>query len=94
MTGWRLGYCLGHPDLISQMYKIHQYAIMCSPTTAQYAAIEALRNSDDDVEAMVREYNRRRRIMVEGSGVQGLNVLSRWVLFMFFVHRINRNDFV
>jgi len=72
MTGWRLGYCLGHPDLISQMYKIHQYAIMCSPTTAQYAAIEALRNSDDDVEAMVREYNRRRRIMVEGFRSAGL----------------------
>jgi len=50
----------------------------------QYAAIEALRNSDDDVEAMVREYNRRRRIMVEGFRSAGLNVLSRWVLFMFF----------
>ena len=84
MTGWRLGYCLGHPDLISQMYKIHQYAIMCSPTTAQYAAIEALRNSDDDVEDMVREYNRRRRIMVEGYRSAGLECFEPLGAFYVF----------
>lgn len=66
MTGWRLGYACGHPDLIGAMFKIHQYAIMSSPTTAQKAAIEALRNSDSDINTMVREYNRRRRIMVDG----------------------------
>lgn len=66
MTGWRLGYVCGHPILVEAMKKIHQYAIMCSPTTAQYAAIEALRNSDRDVQEMVKEYNRRRRVMVNG----------------------------
>ena len=58
MTGWRLGYLCGHKILIEQMKKIHQYAIMCSPTIAQYAAIEALKNSQDSVDKMVREYNR------------------------------------
>ena len=66
MTGWRLGYALGHPDLIGAMYKIHQYGIMSSPTTAQYAAIEALKNSDNDILMMVKEYNRRRHIMLDG----------------------------
>ena len=66
MTGWRLGYACGNAKLISQMKKIHQYTIMCSPTTAQYAAIEAMRNSDRDVEEMVKEYNRRRRVLVDG----------------------------
>lgn len=66
MTGWRLGYACGHPSLIGAMTKIHQYAIMCAPTTAQYAAIEALRNSDDNVAEMVREYNRRRRVLLDG----------------------------
>lgn len=66
MTGWRIGYACGHPDLIEAMNKIHQYAIMCSPTTAQYAAIEALKNGGSEVESMVREYNRRRRVLVDG----------------------------
>ena len=66
MTGWRLGYACGHPDLIGAMLKVHQYAIMCSPTTAQKAAVEALKNGDKDVQFMVREYNRRRRVMVDG----------------------------
>lgn len=66
MTGWRLGYACGHPDIISQMTKIHQYAIMSAPTTAQYAAIEALRNGDNDIEVMREEYNDRRKIIVSG----------------------------
>jgi len=66
MTGWRIGYACGHPDIISQMTKIHQYAIMCSPTTAQYAAIEALKNGDEEVRSMAREYNRRRRVILNG----------------------------
>lgn len=72
MTGWRLGYVCGHPILIDALKKIHQYAIMCSPTTAQYAAIEALKNGDDSVREMAREYNRRRRILVEGFREMGL----------------------
>ncbi len=66
MTGWRLGYVCGHPVLIDAMKKIHQYALMCSPTTAQYAAIEALKNGDESVGKMVREYNRRRRVLLDG----------------------------
>ena len=66
MTGWRLGYACGNKVLIDAMKKIHQYAIMCSPTTAQFAAIEALRNGDESVSEMVKEYNRRRRVLVDG----------------------------
>jgi aminotransferase len=66
MTGWRLGYACGPKPLIETMKKIHQYAIMCAPTTAQDAAIEALRNSEDDVAMMAKEYNRRRRVMIDG----------------------------
>lgn len=66
MTGWRLGYACGKKVLIDAMKKIHQYAIMCSPTTAQFAAIEALRNGDESVSEMVKEYNRRRRVLVDG----------------------------
>ena len=73
MTGWRLGYLCGHKALISQMKKIHQYAIMCSPTTAQYAAIEALKNGDESVFEMAREYNRRRRVLVDGFRSMGLD---------------------
>lgn len=84
MTGWRLGYACGHPVLIEAMKKIHQYAIMCSPTTAQYAAIEALRNSDDDVEEMVREYNRRRRVLVDGFRKLGLDCFEPLGAFYVF----------
>ncbi len=66
MTGWRLGYALGPAPIISIMTKIHQYAIMCAPTTAQYAAIEALRNGDEDIEKMRNEYNLRRKLIVKG----------------------------
>ena len=72
MTGWRLGYVCGHPILIDALKKIHQYAIMCSPTTAQFAAIEALKHGDDSVREMSREYNRRRRILVNGFRDMGL----------------------
>ncbi|MPQ44539.1 aminotransferase class I/II-fold pyridoxal phosphate-dependent enzyme [Clostridium tarantellae] len=73
MTGWRLGYACGHPVLIDAMKKIHQYAIMCSPTTAQFAAIEALKNGDNDVVEMAKEYNRRRRVLVNGFRNMGLD---------------------
>lgn len=72
MTGWRLGFACGPKELISQMLKIHQYAIMCAPTTSQYAAIEALRSCDEDVKVMCEEYNRRRRLMVNGFNKIGL----------------------
>ncbi|MDP4180337.1 MAG: aminotransferase class I/II-fold pyridoxal phosphate-dependent enzyme [Bacillota bacterium] len=84
MTGWRLGYTCGHPDLIAAMYKIHQYAIMCSPTTAQYAAVEALKNSDSDIQMMNREYNRRRRVMVDGFRKIGLDCFEPLGAFYVF----------
>lgn len=72
MTGWRLGYACGPEPLMQQITKIHQYAIMCAPTTSQYAAIEALRNCDEAVEKMRAEYDRRRRLIVNGFNKLGL----------------------
>ncbi len=72
MTGWRLGFAAGPADIIEAMVKVHSYAIMCSPTTAQEAAIEALRNCDEDVAAMQREYNQRRRVIVNRLNAMGL----------------------
>ena len=72
MTGWRLGYACGPAPLVKQITKIHQFAIMCAPTTSQYAAIEALTNCDEDVEEMKRQYNMRRRLMVAGFNKIGL----------------------
>ncbi|NLM35579.1 MAG: aminotransferase class I/II-fold pyridoxal phosphate-dependent enzyme [Clostridiales bacterium] len=84
MTGWRLGYVCGHPVLIEEMKKIHQYALMCAPTTAQYAAIEALRNCDREVNEMVKEYNRRRRVMVNGFRKMGLSCFEPLGAFYVF----------
>ncbi|NLG03522.1 MAG: aminotransferase class I/II-fold pyridoxal phosphate-dependent enzyme [Clostridia bacterium] len=64
MTGWRLGYACGPKEIIEQMTKIHQFAIMCAPTTSQYAAVDALRNGDKDVEAMKESYNQRRNYLL------------------------------
>lgn len=64
MTGWRLGYACGPVEIIEQMTKIHQFAIMCAPTTSQYAAVEALRNGDEDVAMMKEQYNQRRRYLI------------------------------
>ncbi len=72
MTGWRLGYACGPEALMQQITKIHQYAIMCAPTTSQYAAAEALRNGDEAVEKMRAEYDRRRRLIVSGFNKLGL----------------------
>lgn len=72
MTGWRLGYACGNPDIIKAMTKVHQFAIMSAPTTAQYAAIEALRNGDGDIAMMREEYDRRRMVMVSGFNAMGL----------------------
>lgn len=73
MTGWRLGYACGNEVLIDAMKKIHQYGIMCSPTIAQYAAIEGLKNGDESVRKMANEYNRRRRVMLNGFREMGLD---------------------
>ncbi|MCK4475923.1 MAG: aminotransferase class I/II-fold pyridoxal phosphate-dependent enzyme [Methanophagales archaeon] len=72
MTGWRLGYAAGNKEIIEAMMKIHQYIMLCAPITAQMAAMEALR-TNDEVERMVSEYNRRRRLMVEGLREIGLS---------------------
>ncbi len=64
MTGWRLGYACGPEEIMAQMVKIHQFAIMCAPTTSQYAAVEALKNGDDDVAMMREQYNHRRRYLL------------------------------
>ncbi len=72
MTGWRLGYAVGPAPVIAQMTKLHQYCIMCAPTTSQYAAIEAFRRGDDDIELMKEEYDSRRRFLVSALREQGL----------------------
>ena len=84
MTGWRLGYALGPKEIIKLMTKIHQYGIMSSPTTSQYAAIEALRSCDDDVEDMRREYNYRRRVIVDGFRKMGLSCFEPYGAFYVF----------
>ncbi|MBQ6825516.1 MAG: aminotransferase class I/II-fold pyridoxal phosphate-dependent enzyme [Clostridia bacterium] len=73
MTGWRLGYACGPKEIMSHILKIHQYAIMCAPTTSQHAAIEALKNCDDEVAIMLKEYNMRRRLIVKGFNKIGLD---------------------
>lgn len=72
MTGWRLGFACGPEPIMTQITKIHQFAIMCAPTTSQYAAIEALKSCDEDVTRMVEEYDRRRRLVVSGFNKMGL----------------------
>ena len=72
MTGWRLGYACGPAPIMAQITKIHQFAIMCAPTTSQYAAIEALRSCDEAVEQMREEYDMRRRLIVHGFNKLGL----------------------
>ena len=73
MTGWRLGYACGPAEIMNMITKIHQFAIMCAPTTSQYAAIEALRHCDDEVEKMREEYDMRRKIIVSGFNKLGLS---------------------
>ncbi len=72
MTGWRLGYLCGPEEVVTQITKIHQFAIMCAPTTSQFAAVEALKNCDETVEAMREEYDARRRLIVKGFNDLGL----------------------
>ena len=84
MTGWRLGYACGPKAIISQMLKIHQFAIMCAPTTSQYAAVEALKNGDDDVAMMREQYNQRRRYLLHRFKEMGLECFEPFGAFYVF----------
>ena len=84
MTGWRLGYACGPEVIIKQMLQIHQFAIMCAPTTSQYAAVEALRNGDEDVAMMREEYNGRRRYVLERFKEMGLSCFEPFGAFYAF----------
>ncbi len=84
MTGWRLGYACGPREVIEQMLKIHQFAIMCAPTTSQYAAVEALKNGDADVEMMREQYNQRRRYLLHRFKEMGLECFEPFGAFYAF----------
>jgi len=84
MTGWRLGYAAGPSVIMAQMVKIHQFAIMCAPTTSQYAGIEALRNGDSDVEMMRDAYDKRRRYLVHALRNMGLECFEPYGAFYVF----------
>ena len=84
MTGWRLGYACGPKAIIEQMIKIHQFAIMCAPTTSQYAAVEALRNGDGDVEEMRTAYNQRRRYLMNAFREMKLECFEPFGAFYVF----------
>lgn len=84
MTGWRLGYACGPEPIIRQMTKIHQFAIMCAPTTSQYAAVEALKRCDENIRAMREEYDRRRRYIVDSFNKLGLTCFEPEGAFYIF----------
>ena len=84
MTGWRLGYACGPKEIIEQMLKLHQFAIMCAPTTSQYAAVEALRNGDEDVAQMRMAYNQRRRYLMHAFREMGLECFEPFGAFYVF----------
>lgn len=84
MTGWRLGYACGPKEIIEQMLKIHQFAIMCAPTTSQYAAVEALKNGDEDVREMREAYNQRRRYLMHAFKEMGLPCFEPYGAFYVF----------
>ena len=84
MTGWRLGYACGPEVIIKQMLKIHQFAIMCAPTTSQYAAVEALKNGDEDIAMMREAYNQRRRYLMHAFKEMGLQCFEPYGAFYVF----------
>ena len=84
MTGWRLGYATGPAAIIRQMTKIHQFAIMCAPTTSQYAAVEALKNGEEDVLTMREAYNQRRRYLMHAFKEMGLECFEPFGAFYVF----------
>ena len=84
MTGWRLGYCCGPEELIGQMTKLHQFAIMCAPTNSQYAAVEGLKNCGDEVEEMRKSYDQRRRFLMHEFERMGLDCFEPFGAFYVF----------
>ena len=84
MTGWRLGYAMGPSDILSQMTKVHQFAIMCAPTVSQYAAIEALKNGAKDVEMMRKSYDSRRRFLLSEFRRLGIPCFEPYGAFYMF----------
>ncbi len=84
MTGWRLGYACGPKKIIEQMFKIHQFAIMCAPTTSQYAAVEAMKNGDEDVARMREAYDQRRRYLMHAFKEMGLQCFEPYGAFYVF----------
>lgn len=84
MTGWRLGYCCGPELILTQMIKLHQYAIMCAPTNSQYAALEGLRNCEEDVQEMRNAYNQRRRFLMHEFKRMGLDCFEPFGAFYVF----------
>lgn len=84
MTGWRLGFVTGPEEIVQQMTKLHQYAIMCAPTTSQYAGVEALRNGDQDIAKMRESYNQRRRYLVKTLREMGLPCFEPFGAFYVF----------
>ena len=84
MTGWRLGYALAPEPILQQMLKIHQFAIMCAPTTSQYAAVEALKNGDEDIAMMREAYNQRRRYLMHAFKEMGLQCFEPYGAFYVF----------
>lgn len=84
MTGWRLGYACAPKNIMEQMIKIHQFAIMCAPTTSQYAAVEALRNGDADVKKMCESYNQRRKYLVHELNAMGMDCFEPYGAFYVF----------
>ena len=84
MTGWRLGYACGPEEIIQQMMKIHQFAIMCAPTTSQYAAVEAIKNGDEDVAMMRESYNQRRNFLMNAFKEMGLPCFEPFGAFYVF----------
>lgn len=84
MTGWRLGYCCGPAEILKQMIKLHQFAIMCAPTNSQYAAVEGLRNCEEEVEEMRKAYNQRRRFLMHEFQRMGLECFEPYGAFYVF----------
>ena len=84
MTGWRLGYCCGPENIIEQMIKLHQFAIMCAPTTSQYAAVEGLRSCEDEVQEMRKSYDQRRRFLMNEFKRMGLECFEPYGAFYVF----------
>ena len=84
MTGWRLGYACAPKEIIQQMTKIHQFAIMCAPTTSQYAAVEAIKKGDDDIKMMRNSYNQRRRFLLDSFKKMGLECFEPYGAFYVF----------